>query len=208
MADSKTAAINPTLKMVLELGPVLAFVVSYNFGDRIIDAFGLTGTLSKPLFVATLVLMILTPISILISWFLTRSLPAMPMITLVVVTIFGGLTLYIGDGLFIKIKPTIINLIYASVLLGGLAFGRSFLKLLMDTAFQIDDAGWKKLTLRFAMFFIFLAIVNEVVWRNFSEGFWVGFKFWGMISLTMLFIMSQAPMIMKHQLPDADEEKA
>lgn len=194
------AKVKPGLKLALEMGPIVAFVLSYNFGDRLIGAFGIEGVLAKPIFLATAVIMVATAVSITCSWLLTRTLPAMPLVTLVIVTIFGGLTLYLQDDTFIKLKPTIINTLFGVTLLTGLLFGRSFLQIVMDAAFQLDDEGWKKLTLRWGVFFLFLAVVNEIVWRNFSEGFWVGFKFWGMTGLTMIFVMSQVPLMMRHEL--------
>lgn len=190
--------INPTLKLALELGPVVLFVLAYNQGHRIAPMLGLTGILEQPIFLATLVIMVATALSIMLSLYLMRSVPAMPVVTLVVVTIFGGLTLYLQDDTFIKLKPTIINTLFGVTLLVGLAFGKSFLKTVMGMAFPLDDEGWNKLTLRWGLFFLFLALVNEIVWRNFSEGFWVGFKFWGMTGLTFIFVASQMPMIMRH----------
>ena len=190
--------------MALEMGPVVLFIIAYNFGQRFIDSYGITGVLDKPIFLATVVLMIATPISIFLSWLFMRSLPAMPIVTLIVVTIFGGLTLYFQDDTFIKLKPTIINCLFGAVLIGGLALGHTLIKFVLGPAFNLDDEGWRKLTLRWGLFFFFLALVNEVVWRNFSESFWVGFKLWGMSGLSFLFIMSQIPMIMKHTL---DEEE-
>ena len=106
-------------------------------------------------------------------------------------------------------KPTIVNCIFGSVLLGGLYFGKSLLRIVMGPALNLDTDGWWKLTFRWGLFFFFLALVNEVVWRNFTEGFWVGFKLWGMTSLSFLFIISQMPLIMKHTMDDeAAEEKA
>jgi len=195
--------VSPGLKSALEMGPVILFVLAYNFGGSFIEKFGIVGILEKPIFLATLVLMIATPIAIAASWFITRTLPAMPIVTLIVVSIFGGLTFYFQDDTFIKLKPTIINTLFGAVLLGGLWFGKSFLKTVMGTAFNMDDEGWTKLTFRWGLFFLLLAVVNEIVWRNFSEGFWVGFKFWGMTGLTFIFIISQMPTIMKHSL---DEE--
>ncbi|MDA8870361.1 septation protein A [Rhizobiaceae bacterium] len=192
----------PGLKLALELGPVAAFVLAYNFGERLVPMLGLTGIWEKPIFLATGVIMVATIISILASWMLTRSLPAMPLVTLVVVTIFGGLTLYLQDDAFIKLKPTIINTLFGIVLLGGLAFGKSFLKMVMDSAMQLDDEGWNKLTFRWGLFFLVLAVVNEIVWRNFSESFWVGFKLWGMSGLTFLFVLTQTPLILKHEIKD------
>ena len=194
--------VSPGLKLLLELGPVACFVVAYNFGERL----GLVGMmpqgLQEPIFLATVVMMITTPIAIAYSWMLTRTLPAMPIVTLVIITIFGGLTLYLQDDLFIKLKPTIINCLFGVTLLIGLAFGKSFLQTIMGTAFQMDEEGWRKLTLRWGLFFLFLAVVNEIVWRNFSEGFWVGFKFWGMTGLTMVFVLTQAPLLSRHTIEE------
>ena len=199
---SEKQSVSPGLKLLLELGPIALFVLAYNFGDRIAPALGITGILEQPLFLATAVLMVVTPITIAASWYLTRALPAMPLVTLVIVTIFGALTLYFQDGLFIKIKPTIINTLFGLALLGGLAIVKSFLKILMDAAFDLTDEGWKKLTFRWGLFFLFLAVVNEIVWRNFSESFWVGFKFWGMTGLTFLFVLSQTPLLQRHSVSE------
>ena len=197
--DSKSKEqINPALKMALEIGPVILFVLSYNFGDRLIDLFDLQEPFSKPIFLATAVIMVSTLIAIAVSWTITRTLPAMPIVTAVVVSIFGGLTLYLQDDTFIKLKPTIINTLFGATLISGMLFGKSFLRMVMDSAFQLDDEGWRKLTWRWGFFFLFLAVVNEIVWRNFSEGFWVSFKFWGMTGLTMAFVASQMPLMMKH----------
>ncbi|MEL6750900.1 MAG: septation protein A [Pseudomonadota bacterium] len=198
-------AINPTLKLVLELGPVALFVLAYNFGDRLVGPLGLTGIWEKPIFLATGVIMVSTLVAIAISWALTRTLPAMPMVTAVVVSVFGGLTLYLQDDTFIKLKPTIVNTLFGVTLLAGMAFGRSFLKLVMDSAFKMTDEGWNKLTWRWGFFFLVLAVVNEVVWRNFSEEFWVGFKLWGMTGLTFLFVISQTPLMMRHAVEEKDE---
>ena len=197
--------INPTLKMVLELGPIVLFVLSYNFGDRLIAAFDLGEPFSRPIFLATAVIMVSTLVAIAVSWNITRTLPAMPIVTAVVVSIFGGLTLYLQDDTFIKLKPTIINTLFGVTLIAGMLMGRSFLKIVMGPAFQLDEAGWNKLTWRWGFFFLVLAVVNEIVWRNFSEAFWVGFKFWGMTGLTMAFVASQLPMMMQHALEEESD---
>ena len=198
--------INPTLKLALELGPVILFVLAYSQGARIVETLGLTGVMEKPIFLATAVIMVATAISIALSLILMKTVPAMPIVTLVVVTIFGGLTLYFQDETFIKMKPTIINTLFGVVLLIGLFFGKSFLKTVMGMAFPLDDEGWKKLTLRWGVFFLFLAVVNEIVWRITSEGFWVGFKFWGMTGLTMVFVMTQMPLMMRHSTEPQDDD--
>lgn len=211
MAEENTAPaaaekqpLNPTLKLALELGPVALFVLTYNFGDRFAAIAGLTGIWEKPIFLATAVIMVATLISIITSWALTRTLPAMPLVTMVVVSVFGGLTLYLQDDLFIKLKPTIINTLFGLTLLGGMVFGKSLLRVVMDAAFSMDEEGWAKLTWRWGVFFLFLAVVNEVVWRNFSESFWVGFKLWGMTGLTFIFVASQTPLMMRHSTEEKD----
>ena len=197
--------INPTLKLGLEMGPIILFILSYNFGDRLIEAFNLGEPFTKPIFLATTVIMLATLISIVVSWSVTQNLPAMPIVTAVVVSIFGGLTLYLQDDTFIKLKPTIINTLFGVTLISGMLMGRSFLKVVMGPAFELDQEGWNKLTWRWGFFFLFLAVVNEIVWRNFSEAFWVGFKFWGITGLTMAFVASQLPMMMKHATAEPED---
>ena len=201
MDDSATRKEVPAgLKLALELGPVALFVIAYTQGHRVLPLGPFDGALGEPIFLATAVLMVTTPIAIAVSWFYTRTLPAMPLVTLVVVSVFGALTLWLRDDTFIKMKPTIVNAIFGSVLLAGLAFGRSFLKTVLATTMQLTDEGWTTLTWRWGVFFFFLAGVNEFVWRSFSEEFWVGFKLWGMTGLTFLFVLSQTPVLMRHSL--------
>ena len=129
----------------------------------------------------------------------------MPLVTGVVVLIFGGLTLYFQDSLFIKLKPTIVNTLFGLTLLGGLLFGRSLLPVVLDAVFQLDEEGWRKLTFRWGLFFILLAVLNEAVWRTQSDDVWVNFKVWGVMPLTVVFAVFQTPLIMKHQLPEGSE---
>ena len=135
--------------------------------------------LGGPLFVATALFMVATAIALSVSWLLTRTLPIMPLVSGAVVFVFGALTLWLQDETFIKMKPTIVNSLFAAVLLGGLAFGKSLLGYVFDSAFKLDAEGWRKLTLRWGLFFVFLAVVNEIVWRSFSTDTWVAFKVWG-----------------------------
>ena len=130
------------------------------------------------------------------------SLPIMPLVSGIVVLIFGALTLYLHNDVFIKMKPTIINTLFGAILLGGLAFGKSLLGYVFDEAFRLDAEGWRKLTLRWGLFFLFLAVLNEVVWRNFSTDFWVAFKVWATMPITILFTISQMPLIMRHSLEE------
>jgi intracellular septation protein len=138
-------------------------------------------------------------VSLEISIALERKVPAMPLVTAVVVMVFGGLTLLLQDETFIKMKPTIINGLFAATLLGGLAMGRTFLKALFGSVFRLDEAGWRKLSLRWALFFIAVAVLNEAVWRTTSTDFWVSFKVFGILPLTVLFALLQTPLIRRHE---------
>ncbi len=164
-------------------------------------------TFGGPIFIATGLFMIATAIALTASWVLTRTLPIMPLVSGVVVFVFGGLTLYLQDDVFIKMKPTIINTLFGGVLLGGLWFGKSLLGYVFDSAFSLDAEGWRKLTLRWGLFFLFLAIVNEIVWRSFSTDTWVAFKVWGIMPITLAFTFSQMPLIMRHSLDEKFQKK-
>lgn len=203
-SDPKRKEMNPLLKLALELGPLMVFFFANARGDWLAERFPLLGDLGGPLFVATALFMIATAISLSASWMLTRSLPIMPLVSGVVVFVFGALTLYLQDETFIKMKPTIVNTLFGAVLLGGLVFGKSLLGYVFDSAFKLDAEGWRKLTLRWGLFFLFLAVANEVVWRLFSTDFWVAFKVWGIMPITLAFTVLQMPLIMRHSL----EEKA
>ncbi len=201
-ADPKRKEINPILKLALELGPLMVFFFANSRGEWLVERFPALGSLGGPLFVATALFMAATAIALTASWVLTRTLPIMPLVSGVVVFVFGALTLYLHSEIFIKMKPTIVNTLFGVVLLGGLAFGKSLLGYVFDSAFKLDAEGWRKLTLRWGLFFIFLAVVNEVVWRMFSTDTWVAFKVWGIMPITILFTMSQMPLIMKHSLEE------
>ena len=201
--DPRKKGINPWLKFALELGPLLVFFFANMRGAALIAWFPALGALGGPIFLATGMFMAATAIALTVSWFLTRSLPLMPLVSGVVVFTFGALTLWLHNELFIKMKPTIINTLFSFVLLGGLMFGKSLLGYVFDSAFRLDAAGWKKLTFRWGLFFLFLAIVNEVVWRTFSTDIWVAFKVWGIMPITVLFTFSQLPLIMRHTLDES-----
>jgi intracellular septation protein len=186
------ARVSPGLKFALELGPLLVFFfVNYKFG-----IFPATGALMAGVIVA-----------LAASWALTRHIPVMPLVTAFFVLVFGGLTLALHDSEFIKLKPTIVNTIFGAALLGGLAFGKPLLPIALDSVLQLDEAGWRKLTLRWGLFFFVLAILNEAVWRTQTESFWVGFKVFGVMPLTAAFALAQTPLILRHQLT-AEEAKA
>ncbi|WP_245466797.1 septation protein A [Mesorhizobium sp. M1A.F.Ca.IN.022.07.1.1] len=195
--------------MVLELGPLLVFFFANARGEWLAQKFPALAELGGPIFVATGLFMAATALALIASWLLTRTLPIMPLVSGVVVLIFGALTLYLQDDVFIKMKPTIVNTLFGGVLLGGLFFGKSLLGYVFDSAFSLDAEGWRKLTFRWGLFFLVLALVNEVVWRNFSTDAWVTFKVWGIMPITLLFTFSQMPLIMRHSLEEkAKEEQA
>lgn len=180
---------NPLLKLVLDLGPLVVFFI---------------GNSQFGIFVATGMFMAAVIISLAVTYAIARRISPMPIVTGVVVLIFGGLTLWLNDELFIKLKPTIVNSIFAAILAAGLATNRLYLKLLFDNAFHLPEFAWRVLTYRWIGFFIFLALLNEVIWRNFSTDFWVGFKLWGVVPISMAYGLAQMPYILKHQLKEAE----
>ncbi|MGZ5843091.1 MAG: septation protein A, partial [Xanthobacteraceae bacterium] len=131
-------------------------------------------------------------------------LPIMPVVTAIIVLVFGGLTLILHNDLFIKIKPTIIYVLFDGVLLCGLLFGKSFLGMVFDSLFHLTEEGWRKLTLRWALFFFVLAVLNEIVWRNTSTDVWVNFKVFGVVPLTLLFGALQYPLLKKYAVESAE----
>ena len=199
-SDPKKKPVNPLLKLVLEIGPLLVFFFANARGEWLVARWPALADLGGPLFVATALFMVAVALSLVVSWVLTRTIPMMPLVSGIIVFVFGALTLWLQDETFIKMKPTIVNTLFGSVLLGGLLFGKSLLGYVFDSAFRLDAEGWAKLTLRWGVFFFVLALANEVVWRNFSTDFWVAFKVWGTMPITILFTMSQMPMIMRHSL--------
>lgn len=205
--DPKRKEMNPALKLVLELGPLMVFFFANSRGEWLAETFPTLGAMGGPIFIATGLFMIATAISLSVSWVLVRSLPIMPLVSGVIVFFFGALTLWLQDETFIKMKPTIVNTLFGAVLLGGLYFGKSLLGYVFDQAFKLDAEGWRKLTLRWGVFFLFLALVNEVVWRMFSTDTWVAFKVWGIMPITLIFTFSQMPLIMRHSIDDTFRRK-
>jgi len=204
-SDPKRKEMDSLLKLVLELGPLLVFFFANTRGEWIAERIPALGNLGGSLFIATALFMAATAISLAVSWALTRTLPIMPLVSGVVVFVFGALTLYLHNETFIKMKPTIVNTLFGAVLLGGLFFGKSLLGYVFDSAFKLDAEGWRKLTLRWGLFFLFLAVANEVVWRSFSTDTWVAFKVWGIMPITILFTMSQMPLIMRHSQEEGNK---
>lgn len=177
----------PLLKLALEFGPlVIFFVTNSKFG----------------IFTGTGVFMVATVISLIASRIILKKIPVMPLVTACFVLVFGALTLYLHDDMFIKIKPTVINLLFAISLVGGLFFGRSLMKILLGDVIKLQDEGWRKLTVRWAGFFLFLAILNEILWRGFSTETWIAYKTFGVIPITFLFMMAQIGLLQKYQLPE------
>ena len=176
------------LKFITDFGPLLIFfTIYYKSGNNL-------STAIPPLIISTL-------IAVAIMYFVEKKIPYVPLIGAVVISLFGGLTLYFNNPIFIYMKPTIVNLIFAAILLiSNLHFNKNYLKLFLQTAFQLNDEGWKKLNFRWAYFFIFLAILNEVVWRTQPEATWVNFKVWGMLPITIIFTAMQLPLINKYKL--------
>jgi intracellular septation protein len=188
--DPGRAELNPFLKLALELGPlVVFFFANARFG----------------IFYATAIFMAAIAVALAVSFALTRRLPIMPVVTGIVVLVFGGLTLILQDDVFIKMKPTIVNALFGTVLLGGLVIGRPLLGYVFDSVFRLDNEGWRKLTLRWGIFFFALAVLNEIVWRSFSTDAWVTFKVFGILPLTIVFTLTQMPLIQRHALPEPEK---
>jgi intracellular septation protein len=176
------------LKPFVDYSPLGAFFVAYMIAG---------------LYVATAALMAVTVVAVGLSLAYERRLPIMPIVTAAVVMVFGGLTLWLKDDRFIKMKPTIVQAVFSAALLGGLLFRRPLLKPLLQSAWQLSDRGWHIITWRFALFFAAMAVLNEIVWRNFSTDVWVNFKIFGILALTFVFTAFQVPVITRHQLPQA-----
>lgn len=176
------------LKFITDFGPLLIFfTVYYKSGNNLSVAI-------PPLIIATL-------IAVLISYIVEKKVPYLPLIGGIVISVFGGLTLYFNNPIFLYMKPTIINIIFAIILFVGRAFfNKNLLKYFFQNAFQIDEMGWDKLNNRWMLFFIFLALVNELVWRTQTEVVWVNFKVWGILPLTFVFTALQIPVINKHKI--------
>ncbi len=183
MAEKKQ--LNPILKLVLDIGPlVLFFAANAKFG----------------IYAATGSFMVAVLIALAVSYAMTRHIAIMPLVTAAIVLVFGGLTLVLHDDLFIKLKPTIIYVLFGGTLLVGLALGKPLLGLLFESVFHLTEEGWRKLTWRWALFFFLLAVINEIVWRTQTTDFWVSFKLFGVVPLTFLFGALQYPLLVKYNV--------
>ncbi|MFN3233217.1 MAG: septation protein A [Alphaproteobacteria bacterium] len=176
------------LKLALDMGPLLVFFVAYFQGD---------------IYIATGAFMVATLVAMAVYWSKERHIPTNQIVTAVIVIVFGGLTLLLHDDRFIKMKPTMIYALFALILFGGVLRDKAVLKYVFESAFPpMEHRGWRLLSLRWGIFFAAMAILNEVVWRNFSEEFWVSFKLFGFIPITMIFAMAQMPLMNRYAIED------
>ncbi|MFT6071719.1 MAG: intracellular septation protein [Alphaproteobacteria bacterium] len=185
---------NKFLKFILELGPLLVFFYLNSRAETV----HIADYTLKPLMAATAGFIIATVASLSIMYIMVRKLPVMPLISGVFVVGLGGLTLYLNDETFIKIKPTLVNIVFGSILLIGLKFNKVFLKMLLEEGFNLTDKGWHGLTIRWGLFFYCLAFLNEIVWHNFTTDQWVTFKVFGIMPLTIGFVLLNIRFIMQH----------
>ena len=176
------------LKFIADFGPLLIFfTIYYKSGNNLSIAI-------PPLIIATIV-------AVVVVYFIEKKIPYVPLIGGIIISLFGGLTLYFNNPVFLYMKPTIINIIFASgLIIGKIFFNKNFLKFFFKTAFQLDEMGWDKLNFRWAYFFFFLAFLNEIVWRTQPETTWVNFKVWGMLPITFIFTALQLPLINRYKI--------
>lgn len=193
-ASTQTAPkkkLHPALKFVLELGPVIVFFIVNSKYD---------------IFAATIVLMASVVLTLGISWAITRHLPAMPLVTAALVLVFGTLTVILHDENFIKLKVTILYSLLGGALIGALYFGKLLLPIVFDMAIHMDDAGWRKLTWRWGLFFFLLAGLNEIFRRVLTTDQWMYFKTFGILPLTVVFAIAQTPLILRHEIPAESDD--
>jgi intracellular septation protein len=208
MSDNKAQSAEPELnwdelrpqliKFALELGPLVIFFLGNFFGGRLNKSVLAFAGFDDPIYPATILFMIAMVISIALSAIFLRKVAIMPLVTAVIVLIFGGLTIAFHDPVFIKIKPTITNTFFGVVLLGGLVFKQSLLKFVFGDVYKLQPKGWTIMTRNWGIFFLVLAVINEILWRNFSADVWLNFKVWGVMPLTVLFSLSQLSVLTKY----------
>ena len=194
MDEPGRSRLNPFVKLALELGPLVLFFFANAYSDR----FGVAS--DHRIYAATAVFLVAIVIALALHFALVRRLPIMPMVSAVVVLVFGGLTLFLHDDTFIKLKPTIVNALFGAALLGGLYWNKPLLAVVLDSMFELTDEGWRKLTLRWAIFFFVLAALNEIVWRTQTTDMWVSFKVFGIMPLTVVFALAQTPLMSRYEV--------
>ena len=197
MDEPGRSRLHPLVKLALELGPLGVFFLGNAYSDR----FGVAE--DGRIFAATGAFIVATALALAIHYALVRRLPIMPLVSGVVVLIFGGLTLALKDETFIKLKPTIVNTLFGAALLGGLYFRKPLLQTVLDSMFALTEEGWRKLTFRWAMFFFVLAVLNEIVWRTQTTDLWVKYKVFGVMPLTLVFALAQTPLLSRYELKNA-----
>lgn len=190
---------NQIIKLLIELGPIIVFF--YANGEYS-DENGAGGIIP-----ATKVFMVAMAVSMICSKIFLKKIAVMLWVSAALVGVFGGLTIYFDSEVFIKIKPTILYSFFAVILLGGYAMGKPFMKTLMEAGLPpIEEIAWMKISRNWGLFFVFSAILNEALWRNLSNADWIAAKLWIFMPLSFIFAMSQMPMIMKHQIEEAEED--
>jgi intracellular septation protein len=181
------SSVNQYTRLLIEAGPLAVFFVTNS---------------QAGIMAGTGAFMVATAVAVLLSWHFERKLPIMPLVGCFFVLFFGGLTMWLEDDLFIKLKPTVVNLLFATVLFTSLALRRNVMKRLLGTVLSLTETGWRILTVRWACFFVVLAVLNEIVWRTMPTDAWVNFKVFGIMPLTLVFSALQMPVILKHQIPE------
>ena len=192
MTETSKKALPGWLRILVEWGPLIAFFIA---------------NARAGIFWGTGIFMAATAAALAVSWTLTRRLALVPLIGAIFVAVFGGLTLWLQNDIFIKVKVTLVNVMFGSILLTGLYFGKQFLKLILGEALKMDDEGWRILTLRWGLFFFALAALNEVIWRSVTTDLWVNFKVFGILPLTLLFALSQAPLMSRHMIGESNTRR-
>jgi len=187
MSGTKARRLSPLMRMGFDIGPLILFFAAFEFAG---------------IYAATAVFMAAVLVALAAGYWIERRLSPMPLFTAVLVVIFGGLTIYLRNDTFIKMKPTVLYAFFGFVLLGGLFWNRLFIKYVFGHAFRLSEEGWRKLTVRWGIFALGLAALNEIIWRNFTTAIWVDFKVWGILPLIFLFAVVQSPLIVKHQIED------